>query len=91
MSWISQRIDRLRMIVAELLHEDITPKHTLFGTRVLQIACGKYGLTEHTARQYIKTLGYSWERYRWIPYIKNNPYLSKEEQEEWIKKLSKQQ
>ncbi len=27
---------------------------------------------------------------RWIPYIKNNPYLSKEEQEEWIRKLSKQ-
>jgi len=87
--WIQERIDRLRRLVAVLIREGITPQHSLYGTRVLQIACGEFGVREQTAREYTRTLAYAWQRYRWTNWIKHNPYLTKEEKEEYIRKVKK--
>jgi len=87
---MSTRYDRLMRIVAELMIEEITPRHILYGTKVAQISCGLFGVNRRTARQYAQSLGASWRRYRWLNFVKGNPYLPEEVKERWIKRYSKE-
>lgn len=90
MAWTERRNDRLRQIVAELIREGVTPRHSLYANKVHQIACGRFGVAVKTAKDYTKILGLAWERYRWINWVRENPYLSEAEREEWIEKNSRQ-
>jgi len=90
MAWIQARIDRLRYLIALLLKERVNPKSPVLANRVMEILSAEFGLRPQTAKQYSETLKWSWRRNRWLSYIKDNPYLSKEEQEKWIKKLLKE-
>jgi len=89
MAWIQARMNRLRYLVAVLLKEGVNPKSAVLGNRVIEILSAEFGLRPQTAKEYAETLKWTWRRNRWISYIKGNPYLSKEEQERWIRKLSK--
>lgn len=90
MAWISARLDRLRRIVAECIQRGVTPQTTGFADHVLRISASQ-AISPKTARTYVRTLIDAWGYNRWRSYIKYNDYIPKEEQDQWIEKLSKKQ
>jgi len=88
MAWISARLDRLRQIVAECIKRDLTPNKIGFADFINR-KVAEFGLRPQTAREYCVTLGRAWDYNKWISYVRHNDYLSREEQERWIKQISK--
>lgn len=84
MSWISERLDRLRKIVAECIHRGFIPSKVGWADLVNRVG-SSFGVTPLTIQGYIKTLADSYSYNQWLSYVQNNDYLTKEEREAWIK------
>lgn len=85
MSWISERLDRLRQIVAEAVMNGIDGESVKFADFVLMKA-SCWGLAPNTSRTYIDTLMKAWNYNHWITYVQGNNYILEEKKEKWIQK-----
>lgn len=88
MSWITERLGRLRFIVAECIRKDLTPEKNGFADHIHNItSC--YGLRPQTCQEYVKTLLRAWNFDKWKSYVRYNDNLTQEEIKVWIEKHSK--
>lgn len=85
MSWISQRLDRLRSLVAECIQKGFTPSKVGFADFIIH-KCASLGLSPLTTKGYITTLVEAYHYDGWVSYVKNNDYLTAEEKERWFEK-----
>ena len=83
MSWVQERLDRLRQIVASCVKNGMYPDKAGFHFFVSGLISSSYGLTPRTVKNYIKTLIDAWKFNRWDSYLSNNGYVSHDEVEAW--------
>jgi len=80
--------NRIDQIVALCIKNNIPPSKNTFPGFVEKICASRFGLDKRTARSYSNTLHSAWQGDRWKFLVKENPYLTYEEIEKWIKEHS---
>lgn len=83
MAWYYQRLDRLKQIVAIMVKHNMDITQVGFADAVLKAAAAQ-GLAPKTARDYVTTLLDAYRHDRWKAFLVYNPYLEKEEKEQWL-------
>lgn len=85
----SLRTYRLKQLVAASVKTNKTPNTTpTFADWIYQLTATYFGITRRSGRGYLQLLIDSWRFDKWNTLVKNNPFLTKDEKQEWIDKHS---
>lgn len=82
------RHDTARQIVAICIKNSVHPQDNRFGGVVRKICAARFAYSKGTARNYAETLFSAYQFDRWEDLVEGNTYLTPEEKEEWLEKIS---
>ncbi len=85
---MSKRISRADVIdylIAISVKANKNPDKAGFADFIIRKCQNKFGYDKYRAKSFIDTLVGAWRDDKWNYHVKNNPYLTAEEKENWVK------
>lgn len=79
------RQDRIRKLVALCIKNNITPEKITFGNFVRRVCLSTFGLEKQAAKSMALTVYGAWTGDHWKIMVQDNPYLTEEQSQKWIK------
>lgn len=80
-----RRADVVNYLIAVCVKNNVTPNNVKFAGLIIKACASKFGYDKYKAKSFIDTLISAWRSDKWKNYIKESPYLTKEEKERWLK------